>query len=470
MTRLSHLLRLLRPVAAEDGSTLVLAMLVLSALSISTFALIGYARASENGFNRERQAVRSFDIAEAGVHYAFGDLVVRDPNDAVAVGTSIGSSAVPIVVTVDRGTASYWATKTAKSTWTVQSVGRSPDGRVTRQVSRQLQATNVATPAWNYGFYVAATSGCTNQVGTTDIKVPVWIGNDYCTSGSSGISEPGSGNTLDIYIGGRFVQGGASTIGKGTAPIRTAQIRGGCPNAGGGLCTAGNSRVFAHTYSSAASNVAKPEDGGAALYSAGNWRNPVCTTGTFTFENDATRNTSLGSVDLLNGPSFSCTVYDSTGLKTIGALAWDTFFRRLSIRGAVFIDGSLSTSSSAEYVGDGTIYFNGSASISGTLCGPPSTANGNSCTGSWDKSKGQLTIAALNGGLTMGGNGWADVNAYINGAYSSSGGAVVTGQVVTDTATLSGNSRAVQATTAPPAAPGVVTTWATLGGTWQQLQ
>jgi len=58
--------------------------------------------------------------------------------------------------------------------------------------------------------------------------------------------------------------------------------------------------------------------------------------------------------------------------------------------------------------------------------------------------------------------------------FSATGGAVVTGPAIADTATLSGNGKFATVTTVPPGTPGAAssvttTTWKVLPGSWRQL-
>jgi hypothetical protein len=67
-----------------------------------------------------------------------------------------------------------------------------------------------------------------------------------------------------------------------------------------------------------------------------------------------------------------------------------------------------------------------------------------------------------------------NVVAYVNGAFSATGGAVVTGPAIADTATLSGNGKFATVTTVPPGTPGAAsstttTVWHVLPGSWRQL-
>ena len=85
-----------------------------------------------------------------------------------------------------------------------------------------------------------------------------------------------------------------------------------------------------------------------------------------------------------------------------------------------------------------------------------------------------VAIVALNG-WSNSGNAELNVIAFIVGAYSSSGNAIVTGPVIADSATLSGNAEFSSVVDPPPGAPGdgtivSTTTWSAVPGSWRQLQ
>jgi hypothetical protein len=130
---------------------------------------------------------------------------------------------------------------------------------------------------------------------------------------------------------------------------------------------------------------------------------------------------------------------------------------------------------------DGTVLMNGTAAF----CGPPSTPSGGTCSGSWKPAEGALFIVAVNSqdssnplavGWNANGSSYYDVAAYVVGNYTVNGSAGVTGPVITDTASVSGNGRSVDVPEPPPSAPGSrktsagATTWGVMPASWQQLK
>src|SRR5689334_8958209 len=82
--------RLHRRLADERGLSLVLALIVVTALSITTAALAQLIQSNEHAFGRDRQEERAFNIAEAGINYGASHLTTLT-SSSYAVGSSIGT-------------------------------------------------------------------------------------------------------------------------------------------------------------------------------------------------------------------------------------------------------------------------------------------------------------------------------------------------------------------------------------------
>jgi Tfp pilus assembly protein PilX len=468
----------------EQGVALVLALVVMGTFSIMIASVAMFMTSNERASARDRDTARALDTAEAGLNNALSVLSQQDASGSEPVGSTLASTSFSI----DGGTGTYSAIKTGALEWTVSATGASPNSAVTRRLELKLDGsqttqTTQQSPVYGYGFFVNSTTGCTTISGNSPVQVSVFVRNDLCLSGNAAISEPGvTSNTLTVYVGGKYTATSNPFVGASTQKIGSFTAVGGCKRQSSNvICsTSAQSKVYANAYSSTPSAVTKPTADSAGVYASGDWKNPVCSVGTFTFDNDTTMNASLGSVDLLQGntrPSFDCTVWNQAGTTQIGRLAWDQTNEVLTISGTIFIDGGLSFSgqSAARYTGSGSIYANGLVTTSGqaAICGPPAVPNGSTCTGNWDPAQGALAIVGLND-WTMSGQSVFDVIAYVNGAFSATGGAVVTGPAIADTATLSGNGKFATVATVPPGTPGAAssttnTTWRVLQGSWRQL-
>jgi Tfp pilus assembly protein PilX len=468
----------------ERGIALVLALVVTGTLSIMITSVALFMTSNEQDAIHGRDVARALNAAEAGLNNGLAVLTQQDSTGTSPIGSTLSSSSF----TIDGGSGTYSATKTSALEWTISATGTSPDGRVTRRLELKLDGTQSTqttqqSPVYGFGFFVNSTTGCTTIAGNSPVQVSVFVRNSLCLTGNAAITQPGAtSNTLTVYVGGQYTATSNPYVAVASQKIKTFTAVGGCVRQSSNvICsTPGQSKVYSNAYSSTPSAVTKPTADSSGVYASGNWHTPVCSTGSFTFDNDTSLNASLGSVDLLqsNGrPTFDCTVWSPSGTTQIGRLAWNAATHVITISGTILIDGGLSFSgqSSAQYTGFGSIYANGLVSTTGqaAICGPPAVPNGSSCTGSWDPAQGALTIVGLNG-WSMSGQSEFNVIAYVNGAFSATGGAVVTGPAITDTATLSGNGKFATVTTVPPGTPGAAssvtnTTWKVLPGSWRQL-
>jgi Tfp pilus assembly protein PilX len=541
----SHLLR--RGWAREDGIALVLSMIVMGVLTIATTAVVTAVTSNEHAFGRDRQTNRALNIAEAGLNAGVA---------AVKALPATATTMSPASGTLDNGSWAYTVTRTQDATnpdlyyWTVTSTGTSPDGMVTRIVSTKVSetithhsttttTTTPASPAWAYGFFLGdpssdcATLGTGNDFGGNyTISVSIYIAGSLCMQGSNVVMrEPGTGQqTLDLYVGDIFKVTGSnsSPIGTSTQMIRQATIVNGCLDHSGrsvpcskrGDPTANpqspsyGSGVWAGTYSSTQNPIPTPtieadkwyadaapgpatgcndhptDPSQTSVYPSG-WT--AATFRSALFDNNSTRDTSLGTLDPLSAfgtGSFDCRWYDGAG-NLVGRLAW-TYGNpgTLTIDGTVFIDGNLSFASNdyAIVQGRGTIYVNGTVSFSGQakVCELPTS--GDPCLGNYDPSQNLLVLVANNGGShTTTGFALSGLNtyegvAYTNGILNEGGNATLHGPVIADTATMAGNGATRTTVTPPEGAPGAAGTttsttdepdtaaWGGVPGSWQQLK
>ena len=473
----------LRP---ESGQALLLAVVVMAALTISTAGLVTYATSNEQAFARDSQSARALDIGEAGMQSAVSVVVTNDSDNTVTVGTRLPATGT-YSQSLDGGTATYYAVKTASNAWTVYSTGTSASGKLTRQLTANVVDTPVPTPnspVYSYKFFiVGSASACTSTAGNTTITGSIWIGYDFCPNGSSKVVEPGTGHTLASYVGGLYNWSNNASIGTSSAPFKSITVVKGCGSSTPApACTSAN-QAFADTYSQTPSTLTKPTVDADAIYASGSWNAPVCSTGSFVFDGNTTRNMSVASasVNLAPNTAYNCKVYKpGSTTKVEGSLAFDPATNKLTINGTVFIDtDQLNVSgNSFSYTGNGTLYIDGTVKSTGAnICGPPSTPSGNSCTGTgWDSTQGSMMIVAINAanaatGFGLTGNGELDITAYTNGVYSQSGGDTVTGPVIADSATLTGGAKINVPSSPPTGAPqGTNDKWAIQAGTWRQVK
>src|SRR6476620_4752987 len=118
----------------ESGLALVLALIVVAALSVSTAAMITLVTSHQTAIGRDRQEERAFNIAEAGLNEGVSYLSTQDTLNISSVASTSYS--------LDNGTGTWWAAKTATSptldTWTLYDQATSE--KSTRKVSVKLAA------------------------------------------------------------------------------------------------------------------------------------------------------------------------------------------------------------------------------------------------------------------------------------------------------------------------------------------
>ena len=517
--------------APEDGIALVLSVIVMSVLTIATAATITAVTANEHAFGRDRQTNRALNISEAGLNAGVAALKAMP---ATATSMSPGSG------TTDGGSWSYSATRAQDSTnpdlyyWTITSTGVSPYGNVTRIVSTKVAetithnsttttTTTPVSPVYGYGFFIGdPSSDCAlltngnNFGGNGDVRVDIYIKGSLCLQGNGAILQPtGTSGTISLYVGKKFkYQGSPPTVGTAAAKIKQATIVGGCyKNNSSVVCSSSsNSHIYANTYSSTQSDVPKPtidpawysnsrpgpttgcnddptHPGNAAYmssypsgYNATTFKNAI-------FDNDTTRNTSLGNLDIFQFGSFDCRYYASDGT-LVGRLAWTTGSPgTLTIFGTVFIDANLNAQGnpSATYLGRGNIYVNGTVAFSGqaNLCATPTS--GSACSGNYDPNTNLLELVAVNAGnatnaFSLTGQQIFEGVAFMNGNFQEAGQGAVHGAVIADTASVSGNGTVPTQIIPPSGAPGAAATttsttsnpdsaaFADVPGSWQQLR
>ena len=122
------------------------------------------------------------------------------------------------------------------------------------------------------------------------------------------------------------------------------------------------------------------------------------------FDNNATRDNSVGSIFNLTpaASDYSCVV--QSGNKVLGQLSWNHTAKTLSIVGTIFFDGSVTTNWGYQnvpitYNGSGTIYTSGTFLFQNTQLCATITAAGDACDfPHWDPSSRFMVIVANGSG------------------------------------------------------------------------
>jgi Tfp pilus assembly protein PilX len=470
----------------QSGQSLLLALIVMAALSITVTAVAELTTSSETFFGRDRDSERAFATAEAGVANGFSVIMAADPKNQSNIARLPATGAYSF--NIDGSAGSYYGTKSG-STWTVTGTGTSPNGKVVRRVSQTMFWQTTSAPGdledpYSYGLFIDNSGGnCAKIHGNVSVAANVWISGALCPNGGVSIN-PVVAHAYSVYIGDQYEGANNSSLGTSALPFATARIVGNCSVQGkGAICSdSSQSNVYADSYPATGSSLVKPTIDAPSIYASGNWNSPTCSPGTFQFDNDSASNQSVGTVNLFRGASFDCTVTDGSGV-TVGRLAWDKTTSTLTVNGTIFIDGNIALSDSGNYTGNGTIYANGTINGSGqvVICGPsgPSTpATGYGCPHTWNPQLGNLGLVAINpAGQTPAFNapsgGELDATVVVNGSYVNSGSMTVLGPTIADSADIGGTTGAIIPAAPPNGAPPVDTSkdvgWTSTAGSWSQL-
>ncbi|HET7138339.1 MAG TPA: hypothetical protein VFI04_08275 [Gaiellaceae bacterium] len=484
-----------------------MALIVMSALTISIGALISFTTGNEAQFSRDRESARAFHVAEAGVNNALSVLENADDKDFQGAGTILG----PYNFSLDGADGTYSMTKYAKADtecthlgspsncWVITGTATSPNGKITRTIQETTYWKNATTPLdalSHYGLVVDNQgSACVDTHGTAPMTIKdVWISGDFCPSGDVSLNPPAA-HTGSIYIGGVYMGKNNASIGTSALPYASADIVGGCTNQGSPeICSdSASSNVYSDNPPSVdPSSFSLPSINPTQTYQSGNWSTPTCSGGSFTFDSNSVQDGTTPTTTLMpSGGNFDCTVYDDNG-DVVGHLAWNSATKQLSISGTVWIDGDVDLSNSGTYVKDnvvtgangGTIFINGTVSGSSniTVCGPAGSpvASGSGCPTTWDPNQGILGMVVVNPknitkqpAFDRTGNGELDIMLLVNQGYANTGGTTVMGPVMADTATIGGNGGSIVPVAPPTSFPSSITTqatWVVQPGSWKQIQ
>jgi hypothetical protein len=534
--------------ASEDGQSLVLVLVLTATMVIMAAALATIITGSVSSSGRDTQEVRAIDLGQTGLNYGVSYmtqyLANNDSAGSLPVNSTVGTSAAPQYSgSVDGGTVKWWATKTASDTWTVYSSGTSATG-VQRSESIQMkgvvtnttQSSTISTPQnpiYGYGYAMAdPNADCASVTppanggdllgNSAAITVPVFIASSLCLSGGGSplIAEPNASGpqSVSLYVGKIYkTTGNSSPVGTSSRPIASATIIGGCQaNHKGyqnvvcstpGVPTNGTgSGIWASSYGSTQVNIAMPTID-TSYYSTASL-NPIThncaaktpggatlSTGLFKLDSDTTRNTSLGTVNLLHlkntnqsdtANNFDCRWYDGSG-NLVGELTWvDGNPGTLTVLGSVYLDGNLNLSSNdkAVYDGVGVLYVDGTVTMGNgaRLCA--ATLSSGNCPTTWDTSTNDLEIVAVNhqnaaNGATVDGDGRFQGILFVNGNFASTNSGSIYGSVIANSGQMTGDASFSNPTPAPPQAPGgpgtqttttttATTAWNVAKGSWTQ--
>jgi Tfp pilus assembly protein PilX len=425
-----NLARLAARLRDERGVAMVMAIGITLVLAMSTMAMIEFTSSGSRTSSLSRSSSIAQSLAEAGINDAQARL--NDPaNNALTPSLLTGTVACPNGVAAcfesayDGGTTRWYGTfNAAASVWTITSWGltRNPtDGTLT--VQRVIRATTavVADPtqpyngtAWNYVLATGTSNSTTCDVIVNEnawIDVDFYIQGNLCLDNNGGVIEPDHAKPVELIVHGKVEFENHGHVGLSTTDrISKAKIGGGCTtniNHAGHVCTtADDFYVGEYTQIPTQINAPVPDYAGWYATAKPGPRFP-CTTATGpvpTWDNDTTLNlATAGSAPTFNltpsTQSYSCK-YEQNGA-TVGELTWSHTTKRLTIRGVMYFDGSMTASGATiVYDGSATIYLTGTITFANDtiFC---AVNVGTACDfNTWDPSS-EMLIFVANGGSNV---------------------------------------------------------------------
>ncbi|HEY2072103.1 MAG TPA: hypothetical protein VGG88_00870 [Gaiellaceae bacterium] len=454
-----------RLVRDEGGVALVMALIIMAALAGTTAALVLPGAVNQRNSLKSADARQAFALAETALAYGEGAVYA-----AGQTGKSPSSGIHSLAAQAGGGTGSWYATVAADGiTWTVYATGI-VDG-VHRQVHAQATdpTTTLVTDSgvWNYVYADAAGTSCaTAWNGSVTVSVPIMVRGDLCLSGS--INFTGS----QLQVGGNLSVTGSAKIGTSTTKIQSLQVgitstsTSTCNSVtpGSGACDGSHSPIFATAVSKGLSVtpqmpcIGQPTtwdsqctgtDNGTwtKLHTIYNAQTAAAKTGcpTNLLDGNSTLDNSDSSISSAMFPS--STDYDCK-IGSVGEIKWTHSTHTLAVSGTIYLDGSLSLSGTVLYTGQASIYVTGGVSMgnNSSFCGIAS------CTGSWNPDVNGIIFVAgcwsnstgstltTSGCVSLGGGATAQFGVYCTTNYSTSGGSSNMGPVLANTLSIGGNT------------------------------
>jgi Tfp pilus assembly protein PilX len=500
----------------ERGFALVIALAVTVVFSMTVITIIESASSNSRSSDMSKNRVTAYALAEAGIANANALLGAKNPYDAHLLhpqgqyaqydclnppanptgAALLGNTCSPMVFTMDGGTATVWGwLNTSTANWTITSTGTvNRNAFAARPASKTLTVVvhirarasqqNV-TPAWNYVFVKDTTANICNITldQTTALTSSVYTEGNLCFKNSSSVSETNPADPVLLEVRGKLVwlSGASKGVGQSSPlqEITSAKI--------GGGCAVGAVTNTAHTCQrpSAGSDYFYVKSGGystqadpinAPSLTSTDWDNyyqtstisrlSPCNAGGLASTNfdspDTVRNGSLTTpFNLTPGTNYTCQTTNANGF-VVGELDWDATNHLLSVRGTVFIDGSVTINGLVKYRGvnkyglhpsgsngsDGlggmmVMYVSGTVSLSnsGVFCGWNTNAdsaayNGTSCDfNAWTPGTSMFMFIAK-GGVTLNQSSFFQGAIFSEGNVSLGQSAQTEGPIITNTLTL----------------------------------
>jgi Tfp pilus assembly protein PilX len=401
----------------EDGIALVMALGIMMVLTLALGTVIYMTAAGARNAKHTNAGQKAYALAEAGLNNVLAQVAANYPNSAIAGNSAWAASPAGGPVTYDGGTVTWGGqfegTGCPSNTWCLTGSGtaKNPTGvgaaDVVRTVKARITVSAAPPPYIPYGLFSGdPTAQCTILQGGVSINVPVYVASCLTLAGNADsppaptskakVWEQNTPATVTVQVGGLLTLNGGTTIGTAAKNVKLISAGSCSPSP----CNAANG-FYGPLASPPLTPVPSATVNASTVYSAANWPGATCTTGANPFDNNSVRNGSLGTVGPETWTTFDCSVTDAQG--AVHRLAYNSATRTMTIQGSVFIDGNFTSSPNKgfSYTGNGTIYFNGTVTHSGVICGPGSSwTTPGTCGKTWDLTSGALLLVACNASAT----------------------------------------------------------------------
>jgi Tfp pilus assembly protein PilX len=440
----------LRQPRGESGFALILALACLIVLGITVTAVIDYTTSGSRAASRSNNRDAAFLLAEAGIQNAYAVLNRWDPStntgnnasDPTVLGCDAnGQNCHSVTSTYSNGTATWYGVyNTTTSTWTIYSTGSVQNQGTTSYSTKSITATvhitwNNTQPsnatAWNYAMAIGSGSTCDVTLSNSvAINAPLYVAGNLCFQNSSAVSEGSDAINMEVLGDLHWMNGATGGIGIPN-PISTLKLGGQCISGTSGTrhtCVihpnSGADPIYVKTggFSTTTVQITAPTANFSSYYNSASPgpKNPCnnvtdtpvnSPTNAPTFDNDTSLNLGYtgagvnGSAYSTSSPfnltpsgsDYNCTTTDPYDGHVIGELKWNHSTNTLTVKGAIYIDGSVTISNSniVQYNGSATLYITGVLTIPGTkFC---ASVSGSDCNFSgWDPNA-EMFIVVANG-------------------------------------------------------------------------
>jgi len=444
--------RFRKGITDERGMALVMAIGVMATLAITGGSLVLLSTSNERTANRSLAQQKVTSAAQSGIDNAVAVLGaqtttgVKSPTVFSNLSVANRSATINGVSVTWNGTLvdtpvgslhNYKWQLTATGTMVSPAGGNPVSKSITADVPLVPKTTQAMSgSAWNY-VYSWQPTGCGGTANNSSLRTNMYFVNDFCMDGNSDLAGP-----VQLIVHGKTTMDHPQNkIGASGSPISSNYMKLGCTSRSNGTlhtpCNSGD-KVYPNSVSSGVPVIARPVATFADWYtvSSPGPTSPCGTGSTGTlpvFDNNTTRDGSLSVTNLTPGAAYDC-------ITPKGRLKWVPGSPgTLTISGTVFFDGPGQMSGSANYDGQGAIYFNGAWTMwQNNLCAVYTGSNCNLTSGAWTGAPDILVVVA-NGASSFGQSTYQGAF-YSEGAVTISNSAQVQGPMVATVINLENNT------------------------------